>query len=209
MLLFAIGLFCLPFALALPLDAPPKPGPGAVLVQYVGPPGGAATTPPPESTPLVTTAIDYDNLPECEQDDNDGHIGEPDHDYINPNNHINNNADCPPVKAKGLVAAETTVTVPPAKGSSAPRLVVYYQEKHSRVAFTSRGPNEPTRRPFAMAAPTTRSVDDSPRMDEDAMKWLGLHNEARAQYGAGQLVWSDELKERARRNAELCTGDHS
>jgi hypothetical protein len=201
-MLVIVTLICIQLALALPLEAPPKPGPGAVLVQHVGSPGGASIIPPAETTPLA--ASEHDILPECEQDYTDLHTGETGNDYIDPNNHINNSESSP---IKGLVAAETTVIVPPAKGSSRSRLVVYYQENHSRVAFTSRSTDEPTHRPLE-AIPTTRSVAASP-IDQEARKWLGLHNEARAQYGADQLVWSNELMEKAKRNAELCTGDHS
>lgn len=198
-----LALFALlPLLDARPLGNPPPPGEGAVLVQIVRPPGETASASEPTSTPAPVVSSDsaWDDLPECD----DGY--DVDIDFIDPSIHAADRV--PPGMGtrtgtgtgtfKGLVAAETIVH----DASSA--LVRYYREPHTSVAFTSRSEGE-----MPPPAQATAKSGNREGLDGDAARWLGLHNAARADYGAGVLMWDEGLRERARRNAQLCTGDHS
>lgn len=77
---------------------------------------------------------------------------------------------------------------------------------------SSKGENEPSptgRRSGDIDGESSGSEADKGSLSEEAKKWLELNNDARRRYGAGPLVWDAGLEGKAKRNAELCTGDHS
>lgn len=99
----------------------------------------------------------------------------------------------------GLIAAEVTEVVKDPKGNSV--LVAYYQEANAKAAYTRY-----LSPPAALPRPTAQPQRE---MDETAQKWVDLHNRAREPFGAGKLIWREDLVQKAKANAELCTGDHS
>lgn len=129
---------------------------------------------------------------------------------------IGPDADADSSQPKGLIAAEKLVLGK--SGSAKGKWITVYEESGAKAAKVTDRPAGTLLAPLpdltpppdvvpAEQADGVRGSDEG--LDEVARRWLDLHNAARREYGAADLRWNWDLVAKAKRNAMLCTGDHS